>query len=256
MRVESSETKQGESAMANYRARAVGVLSVVLVCLLASGCSIGPRNLEVDRLSYNEVIKTTTETQLLLNIVRLRYTDTPSSLSVSAIATQSEVVKNLAVVPFFGVAGGDVQAHGLAAVFPHAGVAIADRPTITLTPLDDHEFTRRLFTPMTLEGVLYLVRTTWPISTIFRLWLENLNWVSNAQTGSGPTPKQPPDFAEFLAGVKALQKLQDRGQIVFTTEEREEKQGIPVPAPSVTAGTFWTRPRMATSFARTRVPAL
>jgi hypothetical protein len=114
-------------------------------------------------------------------------------------------------------------------------VTTADRPTVTLTPLDDQEFTRRLFTPMSLDGILYLAKTTWPISTVFRLYLENLNWISNAQTASGPTPKQSPDYTEFLRGIEALQILQDRGEVVFAAEERIEKLGSPVPAARVTA---------------------
>ncbi|MDO8369496.1 MAG: hypothetical protein Q7S71_02075, partial [Candidatus Nitrotoga sp.] len=119
-----------------------------------------------------------------------------------------------------------------AALLPQAQISTTDRPTITLTPLDDQEFTRKLFTPMTLDGVLYLTKTTWPISTVFRLWLENLNWVSNAQNGSGPTLKSLPDYTEFLRGINALQALQDRGHIVFSTEEREEPQGTVAAAPT------------------------
>src|SRR4029079_19546946 len=50
-----------------------------------------------------------------------------------------------------------------------------------------------------------------------------------------PTPKDPPDFQEFLKGVTALQTLQDRAQIVFGVEERAEPQGSPLPPDSVTA---------------------
>jgi hypothetical protein len=73
-----------------------------------------------------------------------------------------------------------------------------------------------------LEGAAYLSKTTWPIATVFRLYLENLNWVSNAETASGPTPAEPPDYATFLAGVLALQRLQDRKLISLFNEEREE----------------------------------
>ena len=93
----------------------------------------------------------------------------------------------------------------------HAGIAYADRPTLSLVPIDDTEFTRKLFTPLTLDGVVYLVRTTWPIATVFRLYLENLNWVPNAELASGPTPRNAPDFADFLRGVTALQELFDGG---------------------------------------------
>lgn len=211
--------------------RFTSCLMIGMVCLLVAGCATGPRSLEANRLIYNEAIKSTGEAQLLLNIVRLRYNDTPSSLAVSAIATQSEVQKSFQLAPFFGVSGGDPAQH-FAALLPQAQISTTDRPTITLTPLDDQEFTRKLFTPMTLDGVLYLTKTTWPISTVFRLWLENLNWVSNAQNGSGPTLKSLPDYTEFLRGINALQVLQDRGHIVFSTEEREEPQGTVATVPT------------------------
>src|SRR5712691_736684 len=211
------------------------IIPVALAGSLASGCSFGPRTLENSRLRYNEAVKTTTEEQLLLNIVRLRYSDTPSSLAVSVIATQFELQSNLQLIPFFTAAGGDVHIRSFTSMLPQAQLSAADRPTITLTPIDDQDFTRRLFTQLPLEGVLYLAKTTWPISTVFRLYLENLNWVSNAQTASGPTPQRPPEFADFLRGIEALQVLQDRGQVVFTQEERTEKLGGPLPADRVKA---------------------
>jgi hypothetical protein len=215
--------------------RAACILGTTLAALLGAGCSaFGPAALETSRLQYNEVVKKTTEEQLLLNVVRLRYTDTPSSLAVSAIAAQFEIAKNFQVTPFFVASGAEV-ARSYAAVLPQLGIAGVDRPTFSLTPLDDQEFTRKLFTPLPLDGIIYLAKTTWPIATVFRLYLENLNWVSNAQTASGPTPKGAPVFEDFLLGIRGLQALQERGQIVFTVEERAEVLGSPLPAGSVTA---------------------
>ncbi len=192
---------------------------IVLGC---SGCSLGPRSLAHSRLRYNDAVKSTSEQQLLLNIVRLRYVDTPSSLAISSIADQQEVVAGLGIVPFFTSAGaGDVGSYRNS-ILPQAQLSGASRPTLSYTPLDDEEFTRRLFSPISLEGAAYLSKTTWPISTVFRLYLENLNWVSNAETASGPTPATPPEYAVFLEGVQALQRLQDRKLITLFTEEREE----------------------------------
>jgi hypothetical protein len=211
------------------------VLWALIALVQLGGCtSFGPSVLQQSRLQYNEVVKSTTEEQLLLNIVRLRYTDTPSSLAVSAIAAQYEIAKNFQLMPFFVASGAEV-AKSYSAVLPQLGISGADRPTFSLTPLDDQEFTRKLFTTLPLDGLIYLAKTTWPISTVFRLYLENLNWVSNAQTASGPTPKDPPDYETFLRGVQALQTLQDRAQIVFSVEERSDPQGSPLPADAVTA---------------------
>jgi hypothetical protein len=212
------------------------LLVAILSPLLLNACSsFGPRSLQQSRLGYNEAVKSTTEEQLLLNIVRLRYADTPSSLAVSAIAAQFERTQALGLMPFFTAAGSDNN-RSFTSVLPQAQIVNADRPTFSLTPLDDQEFTRKLFTPLPLEAVLYLTKTTWPISTVFRLYLENLNWVSNAQTASGPTPAKAPVFSNFYRGITALQELQDRGQVVFGVEERSETVGGALPAASVKAG--------------------
>jgi hypothetical protein len=204
---------------------------VGLALVVGGGCALGPRSVEDGRLRYNEAVKTTTEQQLLLNIVRLRYTDTPSSLSVSSIAEQREIVAGLKAIPFFtSAAAGNAFGGYRGAVLPQVELSGANRPTLSYTPLDDQEFTRRLFTPITLEGTAYLAKTTWPISTVFRLYLENLNWVSNAETASGPTPRDPPEFADFLTGVQALQRLQDRRLVALFTEEKEERATDGVPA--------------------------
>ena len=207
------------------------------ICVLLSGCTSLVASLPEERLRFNEAIKIAAEEQMLLNIVRLRYTDTPSSLTVSSIAMQSELQRGVGLIPFFGVAASVTDIRGLAGVVPGGQVQSVDRPTVTLTPLDDQDFTRRLFTPMSPDGVLYLARTTWPIAIVFRLWVENLNWVSNAQSGSGPIPPQgTPDYLEFQRGIAALQVLQDRGHVFFTSEEREETVGGAIPAARVSGG--------------------
>ena len=58
--------------------------------LLASqgGCRhYGPRSIATDRLPYNEAIASSWKEQTLLNIVKLRYMDTPFFLDVPQITS-------------------------------------------------------------------------------------------------------------------------------------------------------------------------
>ncbi len=206
--------------------------SMLVVCfgiLALIGCGFGPRSLVQTRLLYNEAVKTTSEEQFLLNIVRLRYTNTPSSLAISNIADQQELSSEFQAIPFFapGALGG-YRSQGL----PQASLTRASRPTLSYTPLDDQDFTQKLFSPISLNGAFYLSRTTWPISTVFRLYLENLNWVSNAETASGPTPKCAPEFAQFLEGIQALQELQDAQLVQLYLDPQEEIVAGPMEVPS------------------------
>lgn len=203
----------------NRKATGLGMLPVLLVAFLCVGCGFGPRSLVQTRLAYNEAVKSTSEEQFLLNIVRLRYTNTPSSLAISNIADQQELSSEWQAIPFF-VAG---AAEGFRSqILPQASLIRASRPTLSYTPLDDEEYTQRLFTPISLNGAFYLSRTTWPISTVFRLYLENLNWVSNAETASGPTPRCAPEYAEFLEGIQALQELQDAQLVQLYIDQTQD----------------------------------
>lgn len=217
--------------------RSSAAWGLLVCCLVVGGCGFGPRALEKTRLPYNEAVKTTSEQQLLLNIVRLRYGESPSSLAVSSIAAQFECQTSGQLVPFFASAAsgaGEVfQTNG--AILPGAQLSHADRPTISFTPLDDSDYYRKLFTPLTLEGVLYLADTSWPISTVLRLFLEFVNGVSNAEAGSGPESKVVPVYEEFLRGMHDLQLLRDREDVHSATQEHIEKLGGAVPAASVTA---------------------
>jgi hypothetical protein len=193
------------------------------------GCGFGPRSVVQTRLAYNEAVKTTSEEQFLLNIVRLRYTNTPSSLAISNIADQQELASELQAIPFFvpgAIDGFRAQA------LPQATLTRASRPTLSYTPLDDEDYTQRLFTPISLNGAFYLSRTTWPISTVFRLYLENLNWVSNAETASGPTPRCAPEYVQFLEGIQALQELQDMQLVQLYFDSQEEVVGGPFENPA------------------------
>ena len=212
------------------------VTGLCVLAALSGGCSFGPRTLASDRIRYNEAVKVSSEEQLLLNIVRLRYTDTPSSLGVTSLTDQYEFTRNVGLTPFFtSAAAGQAFGGYRGAVLPQVGLTGATRPTLAYTPQDDQDFTRRLFTPLSLEAVASLSKTTWPIATVFRLYLENINWVPNAETGSGPTPKTEPEFAEFLAGVEALQRLTDRKRAVVFIDEQDDPASDELPAGVVTA---------------------
>lgn len=95
------------SAPSRYVARLIAAIIAALMTALVTGCASGPASLIDTRLPYNEAIKVTSEQQLLLNIVRLRYTDTPSSLAVANVTAQFELVKQLQLTPFFSASGAE-----------------------------------------------------------------------------------------------------------------------------------------------------
>jgi len=110
--------------------------AALLGLALAPGCGLGPRSLHRTRLPYNEAVKVTTEEQLLLNVVRLRYSDNPSSLAISTIAAQfrdgpeapADALLSRPPPP------GRRSAATAARSCPAPSSTRADRPTLSYTP--------------------------------------------------------------------------------------------------------------------------
>ncbi len=63
---------------------------VFAACAGMSGC-LGPKAVRYTRLRYNEVVRDTNDEQLLINIVRLRYADSPVFIDLPNITSQFEV---------------------------------------------------------------------------------------------------------------------------------------------------------------------
>ena len=207
----------------------------LVVLLTLPGCAFGPRALEGSHGRYNEAIRTVNEEQLLCNLVRLRYTESPFTLDVSIIANQFELSGQAAGRPFFSPQASNSIFRSFSAVLPDVQLMGANRPTFTLNPVNDANAVRQFFTPINADALAFLAQTNWPLSTILRLWVGQINGVPNAVPAGSPPRDEPPDFARFQRLVELLQIGQDRQLAFLRGEERATELSGPLPAEAVTA---------------------
>jgi hypothetical protein len=200
-----------------------------------AGCSFGPKALERTHSQYNESIRRVYEEQLLQNLVRLRYGEVPFRLNVQSIAAQYELSGSAEARPFF-VAPNPSGAifRRFTSILPDVAVSGANRPTITFLP-SSGDVIRRFLTPISAETLVFLSSTSWPVSTVFRLWVERLNGVPNAASASGPQREFVPDFARFQRIAHLLQVAQDLELVIVSPQERSTQVGGPLPAGSINA---------------------
>jgi hypothetical protein len=180
-------------------------------CLLA-GCAagIGPRAVRTQRGEYNAALQETNDEQLLLNIVRLRYAETPSFLEVTGIVTQVR-----------WELGG--QAEGTVVTDPGATIGVtaaySDQPTITYLPSQGEQFVRRFLTPVTPEALLLLWQSGWSFKRVARLAVQRLNRIANAPRTTGPTPGRLAANEEFATLIDEMAPLVRDGKLRFELEE-------------------------------------
>ncbi len=151
---------------------------------------------------------------MLLNLVRLRYRETPEFLTVGGIAAQYTID---------GSAGGGLT-------LPDGGTKIGslsgrlartERPTISYVPARGAEFQKGLLAPIDLQSLELLTRTGWSWERIFRLTVQFMNRVDNATSAGGPTPERKPNYEEFHYLAQLMRSLQVQRAIELASAERE-----------------------------------
>lgn len=193
------------------RLRLAPVLAGVLA--VTACASIGPGSIARDQFDYNAVIGESWQRQMLLNIVKLRYGDTPVFLEVSSVVSQYQLQ---------GVIGVDVTNSSPSEQELGATGSYIDKPTISYNPIKGQAFTRSLLTPAPLETVFSLVSVGWPADLVMRVTLRSVNSMYN-RVGDllGGRRTADPEFEELIA---AMRRIQAADAVGMRVEKRGDHQ--------------------------------
>ena len=192
--------------------------SAVLACLVLnlSGCaSFGPQTVDRDRFDYMNAVASSWKQQTLLNIVKMRYADTPVFLDVWQIISGYQLQGTVTVGGSLGSASvlGNVFNMGTTGQY-------TDRPTITYTPLTGAHFLQVMITPIPPPALLMRAEEGWPIDMLLQIGVQSINGLSNRKGGARGHPADP-DFVKLLA---ALQRLQASGALDLRMEMSNESK--------------------------------
>ena len=194
------------------------ILFYILGAFLVSvaGCAkLGPATIKSQRVDYNLAVQKTNDEQLLLNLARLKYRDTPFFMEVSSVASQF-------ILSTTGNASATLQ-EGVKGLFGLGGsVGMTERPTVTYSPLQGNQFIQRVLTPLPLETITLLYNSGWSIERIFRLCFQRMNTLKNAPGASGPTPKKAPNVKEFINVTKYFRELESLDVLNLTYKEENK----------------------------------
>ena len=185
--------------------------------LIVSCANLGPKTLKSERSNYNVAVQRTNDEQLMLNLVRLKYRDTPFFMEVSSVASQF-------ILSTKANASASLQ-NGVKGLFGLKGdLGMTEKPTVTYSPLQGDRFIQRVLSPLPLQTIALLFHSGWSIERIFRLCFQRMNNLKNAPGASGPTPSIAPNFKEFVSALKYLRELQVQDAINLSYQE---ENGVP-----------------------------
>jgi hypothetical protein len=185
-------------------------LFLVLTVLFLTGCSaVGPGSVVRDRFDYNRAISDSWKTQMLNNLVGIRYGEAPVFLDVVSVINQYELQTqaNLSASwqsPLRVPTGNNNNINANTLGLGGSG-SYTDRPTITYTPLSGEQFALGLMKPILPTSILSLIQAGFPVDFIFRLTVQSINGVRNRYGGAARARTADSEFYRLLEKWKQLQ---------------------------------------------------
>ena len=203
------------------------LLFLALIMLGLAGCKhhYGPSTVVADRVPYNEAIALSWKEQTLLNIVRLRYMDTPFFIDVPQMTSGYQIIGTASAT-----AGIFPPASNLASFAQELGANLnlqagyQDRPTISYAPQTHSQFIRNLTQPINPGSVMFLLQSGYPADIVFNLTVDMINGVKNRSVTGGDLRPADPEFNRI---VEILRKAQLSGNVgIRVTTEKDKKDSV------------------------------
>lgn len=188
-----------------------GTAILAALAIALTGCAgLGPSTIARDRIDYDSAITTSWKRAMLLNMVKLRYGDTPMFLDVASIINSYTLEGQVSGGATWPSSGGGSTVSTLGG-FAH----YADKPTITYNPLLGERFTRSMMTPMQPAVVVSLIQSGWAADAVMRMMVSSANGVNNRFGGGNRQRGADPGF-DLVAN--AMRRLQGSGSVGLRVE--------------------------------------
>ncbi len=176
---------------------------------MTTGCirsSFGPRTIPLARRDYNAAISRSWDEDLLLNVIRLQYRDSPLFVDINSVTASYTLGRSASVGTNTG--GNPLNASA------SAGLVFNENPVIAYTYLHGEQFARGLLSPLTPVAIEELAQSGWSIERLLLCCVQSINGIENAAAAAGPTPDYVPEYESFQHVAALFRRLQIAGHLV------------------------------------------
>lgn len=204
------------------------IFFMVAGLVLASCGIVGPGSVVRDRFNYTKAISDSWKSQMLVNLVGIRYGEAPIFMDVSSVINQYELETqgNVSASWQSPLRGGGSNPNINANTLGIGGSEkYTDRPTITYTPLSGEMFATRLMSPVPPTSILQLIQAGFPADVVLRLTVQSINGMHNRFGGSTWGHSADQQFYHLL--VK-WNRLQASGAIAYRIQKVSGEEALTI----------------------------
>jgi len=176
------------------------IFGVVAIFFLTGCTGIGPKTIPRDRFNYATAISDSWKNQMLLNMVKIRYADTPVFVDVASVISQYSLEGEIRLGASWsdGISGDGQNVGGTG--------KYRDQPTITYAPLIGKKFSESLMTPIPPPAIFFLIQAGWPVDFVFRTCVQTINNIHNRSGAQINLREADPEFYRLISLLTDVQK--------------------------------------------------
>ena len=196
---------------------------LLLAVLAMAGCgSIGPGTVSRDRFDYTEAVAGSWKTQMLLNLVKIRYGDAPVFLDVGQVVAGYSYQRQLSATASVPAYTSGPSLHSIVGTFgATAQGTYNDSPTITYSPLAGERFARSMMMPIPPSAILNVIQAGFSADVVFRLTVQSVNGVDNRRVQLQYVQPAAPEFYVLLQDLLRVQSSGDIGVRLDRVDKEE-----------------------------------
>ena len=159
---------------------------------------------------------------MLMNIVRLRYADTPTFMDVASVISAYQLQGGVQAAGSLniGTPADSVNTPNATASVSVLG-GYADRPTVSYTPLTGRKFAQSLLEAIPPNAIFSLIAAGYPADVVLPVTIRALNGVYNRTSQGGSRRASDPDFYPL---IEAIRRIQISRSFSMRVETRGEEQ--------------------------------
>jgi len=174
---------------------------------ILSGCTVGPKLYKTSFDDYNDAIRKTSDGQMLTNLVRMRYLESPVFLQVASVSSSFSLNTNVGASA--GINESAPNNYGV-----NAGAGFSESPTITFSLPESREYYGRLMAPLSANQITMLIEAGFDSEVVMRTAVRRINRLQNL-TVDLSNPQLPPSYNDFREVFTLLKKLNAEGLVEF-----------------------------------------
>jgi len=188
---------------------------------MLSGCTMGPKLYKTSFTQYNEAVRQTLDEQMLGNLVRMRYLESPIFLQVSSLNASFSVGANADLSGTFVSGGSNSGGVGL-------GGSYSESPTISFSMPESREYYGRLLAPLSAKQVTSLVLGGFDTELVFRTSVRGINGLKNLDADLEDSSTETEAQARFREMLGLITKLRSEGLLDLELGGKETFWSSPV----------------------------